>query len=126
MFNNSFQFTKVLATLKTMNIRDAIINKIAYVVLTYLFDSLSSPKAADVANLFFKPLPKPISKKLNQLIIEFMVNHMPYCVGLTKLMVIGIKTRPIRILNPFISSEAEMFFFTKRIRSFPPEKKVKK
>ena len=68
-------------------------------------------------NLFLNPLPKPISKKLNQPIIELTVNQIPYSIGDTKSKVIGTKMKLTPMFNPFVIIEIRIFFFTEKLLS---------
>ena len=77
VFSILAQFKKGL--IKTNRIKTPVITmlRMQYVVLTYILAKSFCPKASASANLLRNPLPNPISKKLNQAIIELRVSQIP-------------------------------------------------
>lgn|GEM_PF-6695632 len=58
--------------------------------------------------------------------MELNVNHIPYCVGLTKLIVRGTTCSEISILMHFKKNEPTIFLFTTTLRASPFFKKFLK
>lgn len=51
---------------------------VKYVVDTYSDADFPSLLASDVDNLFLSPFPRPMSNRLNQLTMEYIVSQIPY------------------------------------------------
>ena len=92
------------------NIEIAIIDK--YAVLTNSLALLKSSLASDSPSLFFKPLPKPKSKRLNQLINDNIVNHIPYFSEVTNPIATGTRRKLLRFDKNITIADNVMFFLT--------------
>lgn len=63
-------------------------------------------------SLFFNPFPNPKSKRLNQLINDNIVNHIPYLNDVTNPIATGTKRKLLRFDKNITIADKVIFFLT--------------